>query len=189
MRASLYLLAGLSLVTPLRAQQPIPSGTVREATLSFDGHATVGDFVGTTTTVTGEMTGGPTLSDVRGWVEAPVATLKTGNGHRDRDMNKSMESDQYPNLRFELTEVVPSSQASDSLDAVLRGQMMIHGVTRQVEIPASLVFQGDAVRVRGTLPLNLKDYKIGGLSKMLGVLKMHEDIEVHLDVTFGYSKQ
>ena len=34
-------------------------------------------------------------------------------------------------------------------------------------------------------PLNLKDYRIGGLSKLLGVLKMYEDIEVHVDVLFA----
>src|SRR2546426_4776292 len=36
----------------------------------------------------------------------------------------------------------------------------------------------DTIRVRGDFPLNLKDYRIGGLSKMLGILKMHENIEV-----------
>jgi hypothetical protein len=35
------------------------------------------------------------------------------------------------------------------------------------------------------LPLNLKDYQIGGLSKMLGVLKMQEEIVVRIDVMFA----
>ena len=39
--------------------------------------------------------------------------------------------------------------------------------------------------VRGDTPLNLKDYKIGGLSKLLGTLKMDEHIVVHVDLTFG----
>jgi hypothetical protein len=30
----------------------------------------------------------------------------------------------------------------------------------------------------------LKDFRIGGLSKMLGVLKMYPDIEVHVDVSW-----
>jgi hypothetical protein len=30
-----------------------------------------------------------------------------------------------------------------------------------------------------------KDYEIGGLSKMLGMIKMHEDIEVHVDLRFA----
>ena len=33
-------------------------------------------------------------------------------------------------------------------------------------------------------PLNLKSYKIGGLSKALGILRMDEKILIHLDLTF-----
>ncbi|HEU5303344.1 MAG TPA: YceI family protein [Gemmatimonadales bacterium] len=173
---------------PLAAQAPaertIPSGSVREGTLSFDGRATAGDFTGTTTSVTGEMTGGG-LADVRGWVEAPVRTLATGNQRRDRDLNKSMESGKYPTIRFELTNVAAPEATSDSVNVVLHGRFIIHGVTREATIPASLVFRPEGIRVRGETPLNLKDYKIGGLSKALGMLKMHEKIVVHVDLMFG----
>ena len=188
-RFPLMVLAGLGLATPTPAAQlqlPVRPGTVREGTLSFDGHATTGDFTGKTSTITGEMTGGATLPEIKGWVEAPVKTLDTDNDRRDRDLNKSMESDKYPTIRFELTQAVAQGTLADSMDIVLRGQFLIHGVTREVELPATLVFLSDGVRVRGTAPLNLKDYKIGGLSKFLGVLKMSEEIEVHVDVTFGY---
>jgi polyisoprenoid-binding protein YceI len=145
----------------------------------------VGDFTGTTTTLTGEMTGGPELSSVRGWVEAPVSTLRTGKDKRDQDMNKSMESDKYPTIRYELTGVGADTGAGDSAQVTLRGRFLIHGVAREVEFPGSVAVDQKVVRVRATVPLNLKDYRIGGLSKMLGVLKMHEDIVVHVDVTFA----
>ena len=172
---------------PLAAQLegPLRPGTVAAGTLSFDGHATVGDFTGTTTEVTGEMTGGSGLADVRGWVEAPVRSLETGNKKRDRDLNKSMESDEYPTIRFELDAVTGTGGTADSLAATLGGRLIIHGVTREVSLPAQLRSGADGIRIRADFPLNLKDYEIGGLSKMLGVLRMHEDIEVHVDVTFA----
>jgi len=185
-RFALLVLAGLGLTTPATSQVPIRPGTVREGTLSFDGHASTGDFVGKTSTVTGEITGAATLPEVTGWVEAPVNTLDTDNNRRDRDLNKSMESDKFPTMRFELAGAVARGVLADSMDVTLRGRLMIHGVTKDVELPAALVFLGDGVRVRSTFPLNLKDHKIGGLSKFLGVLKMSEKIEVHVDVTFGY---
>jgi polyisoprenoid-binding protein YceI len=171
----------------LSAQQlPIPSGAVQEGTLSFDGRATAGDFIGSTSTVSGSLTGAPTLGQVHGWVEAPVNTLKTGNDHRDRDLNKSMESEKFPAIRFELDSVGPASGTSDSLAATLYGRLLIHGQVRAASLPSFLSFRAEAVRVRTAFPLNLKDYHIGGLSKMLGILKMHEDIVVHVDVTFGF---
>ena len=61
------------------AQRSWPDAEVTRGTLSFDGKSTLGDFTGTTTTLRGQMTGGTALADVRGWVESPVSTLKTGN--------------------------------------------------------------------------------------------------------------
>lgn len=93
---------------------PIPSMRLSAGTLSFDGHATPGDFTGSTSAVTGEMTGGESLAAVRGWVEAEVKTLNTGNGRRDKDLNKSMETDQHPTMRFDLTGVAVEGVPADS---------------------------------------------------------------------------
>jgi polyisoprenoid-binding protein YceI len=163
---------------------PIPSGLLASGMLSFDGHATVGDFTGTTSTVTGQITGAPDISGVRGWVEAPVQTLKTGDSKRDKDLNKSMESSKYPNLRFDLNRIIAKGSAGDSIPVTLHGTLTIHGVTRRLELPGTIEFKGTNARVRSDFPLNLKEYGIGGLSKMLGILKMHENIEVHVDVVF-----
>jgi polyisoprenoid-binding protein YceI len=188
MRASVCaaLIALCLAASPAAAQLEgtIPSGRVVTGTLSFDGHATVGDFIGTTTQVTGEMTGGG-LAEVRGWVEAPVGTLDTGNKKRDRDLNKSMESDKYPTIRFELTGVAPTRGAAGSVATTLMGRMTLHGVTREVSLPAEIRAVSEGIRVRSDFPLNLKEYEIGGLSKMLGMLKMQEDIEVRVDLTFA----
>jgi polyisoprenoid-binding protein YceI len=164
---------------------PIPNGRITSGTLSFDGHATMGDFTGTTSTVTGQLTGAPDIGSVRGWVEAPVQSLKTGNRKRDKDLNKSMESSEYPNLRFDLSRITAERSAGVSTPVMLYGTLNIHGVTRRVELPGTIEFNGANARVRTDFPMNLKEYGIGGLSKMLGMLKMHENIEVHVDVVFG----
>jgi polyisoprenoid-binding protein YceI len=171
---------------PVLAQTraPIPNGRLSSGMLSFDGHATVGDFTGTTKTVTGQITGAPDLAGIRGWVEAPVESLKTGDRKRDKDLNKSMESSRYPKLRFELKAIAPKGASGESIPVTLHGTFNIHGVTRPVDLPGTIEFRGTTARVRSDFPLNLKDYSIGGLSKMLGVLKMHENIEVHVDLVF-----
>lgn len=167
------------------AQLPVGPGKVTSGTLSFDGRSTMGAFTGTTTTVTGEMTGGPDLASVRGWVEAPVATLLTGKDKRDEDLRKSMESDKYPTIRYELSGVEAGGWKGDSAAVTLLGRFLIHGVERDVKIPGMVVVKDSVVRIRATTPLNLKDYRIGGLSKMLGMLRMQEKIVVHVDLTFA----
>ncbi len=180
------LAALLPLGAPLQAQAPIPSGSVAAGRLSFDGRATLGDFTGATNTMTGRLVGGSSLAEVTGWVEAPVKTLLTGNDKRDRDMNKSMESDKYPSIRFDLARVVPGAVRGDTTDVTLEGRFTIHGVEREATLAGHVVIVPASAHLRVDTPLNLKDYRIGGLSKMLGLLKMHEDIVVHVDVVFTF---
>src|SRR5262245_25157913 len=169
----------------LSAQQAISAGNVVRGTLSFDAKATLGAFTGTTSTVTGSITGGAEVRDVRGQVEAQVTTLKTGNGLRDKDMMKAMDADSIPTMRFELHGVSAQSQAADSAVVTLSGQMTLHGVTRDVAVPAVVRFGKDGVQVTATFPLNVRDYGVTRLSRMLGAFKMNPDIVVHVDVVFG----
>jgi polyisoprenoid-binding protein YceI len=182
------LLAGSLMAFSTAAGQEkrvVASAKLASGALSFDGHATAGDFVGKTTTVTGQLTGASDVASVRGWVEAPVNTLTTGNNRRDKDLNKSMESDKYPLLRFDLTRVARSGGTADSMKVVLHGALKLHGVAREVDLPGTVQFSGANIRVHSDFPVNLKEYQIGGLSKMLGMLKMYENIEVHCDLVFA----
>ncbi len=163
----------------------IPDAPLRRGTLSFDGRATLGGFVGATDSVRGEMKGGPRLEAVTGSVEAFVASLRTGNGKRDKDLRKSMEVERYPTMRFDLDRVTPGDTVGDTVTVTLHGRLAIHGVQREVAVPARVAPAGDGLRVRSDFPLNVKDYGVGGLSKALGLLKMNELIVVHVDVTFG----
>ena len=128
------------------------------------------------------MTGGA-LTEVRGWVEAPVRTLKTGNGRRDRDLVKTMEADIYPTIRFVLEGIEASSAAGDSLSVVLSGRFYIHGVSRLEKFPAVVHRTPEGTRLTATFPMNLKNYSITNLTRFL-VLKMNPDIVVHVDVVF-----
>ncbi len=168
---------------PVNRTSPWPEADLRRGTLSFDGKSTLGDFTGVTASVRGHMSAAATLAEVRGWVEAPVTTLKTGNDHRDRDLVKTMDAAIYPTIRFQLEGVKPEWERGDSAAVVLTGDFVIHGVTRRERVPATVVRGPDGVRLSATLPMNLHDYKIDRLTRFL-VFKMNPAIVVHVDVAF-----
>ena len=184
LQASLPLL--LLFPAPAQAQGTprLPDGQLVSGTLSFDGHATAGDFTGTTSDVTGRLIGAADLTNARGWVEAPVKSLKTGDKRRDKDLNKSLESDKYPTIRFDLERVNRVGGSADSAAVNLHGELKIHGVARQVDLPATVRLTRTDARVQSDFPLSLKDYRIGGLTKLFGMLKMYDGIEVHVDLVF-----
>jgi polyisoprenoid-binding protein YceI len=167
------------------ASSAVASGLL-SGTLSFVGHSTVGDFVGSTSQVSGLVVGD--ASGARGWIEAPVATLDTHNGRRDRDLRAVMEVDRYPTMRFDLdsTVIAPShDDARDAVDVLLHGRLALHGVMRVVELPAAVSRRGDTLHVRAVFPLDVTDYRVGGLKKLFGILRMRRQIEVHVDLRFG----
>lgn len=184
------LLAGLGAgwsgqATPdLPSRDTIPPLQVLGGTLAFDARATAGRFTGTTSTIQGRV-GGGALSGVRGWVEAPAASLVTGNDRRDRDMYKSLETDRFPSIRFDLDSTGVMDRNDDSVGVRLHGRLTVHGVVREVNLPAGLHRTGDTVALTTAFDLNVKDYQIGGLSKFLGLFRMEEVIGVRVKVLFG----
>jgi polyisoprenoid-binding protein YceI len=169
------------------AQRSWPDAEVIRGALSFDGKSTLGDFTGTTSTLRGQMSGGATIADVRGWIEAPVNSLKTGNDRRDRDLVKTMEAAIFPTIRFELTGVTPEWERGDSAGVVLAGNFVIHGVTRPERIQATVSRGAEGIHVTATgIPMDLHDYKIEKLTRFL-VFKMNRNIVVHIDILFRES--
>jgi polyisoprenoid-binding protein YceI len=165
--------------------QAVPDAPLSHGTLAFDADATLGAFTGTTSTLSGHLAAASDLAGVRGWVQAMTVSLTTNNGHRDRDMASSLEIPKYPIIRFDLDGVTPGATQGDSTPVTLRGRFTIHGQTRNASFPGWVWLHANGARFRGSLPMNVKDYGVGGLSKMLGVLKMNEMITVRVDVEFA----
>lgn len=179
------VLLGLGTLATAVSGQGIASAPLRRGTLAFDGKATLGDFTGTTTTVKGELNGAPTLAEVRGWVEAPAGSLVTGNGKRDHDMYGSLEVTKYPTIRFDLDSASAGATDGDSTAVTLHGHFAIHGVMKPATIAGWVWLTPGSTRFRGSTPLDARDYQIGGLSKMLGLLKMNPGLVVRVEVEFG----
>jgi polyisoprenoid-binding protein YceI len=164
--------------------QAVADASVVHGTLAFDAEATLGAFTGSTTAVTGQLVGAATLAGVRGWVEAPSRSLSSQNGKRDRDTWASLEVERFPTLRFQLDSVLPGEARGDSTAVVLLGRFSLHGEVRPVRVAGYLWNLDNGVRFRGRVPINVKEYGIGGLTKAFGVLRMKPQVVVRVDVTF-----
>jgi len=182
--AGMLLAAMLVGGAPLHAQA-VPNMALTTGELAFDGRGTLGAFTGTTAGARGQLVGGANLETVRGWVEADAATMVTGNGRRDKDMRSSLEVERFPVIRFDLSAVGAGAANADSIPVTLRGTFTIHGVRREQAVTGWVWRSADQIRFRGRTPLNLKDYGIGGLSKVFGTLRMNEEIVVRMTLRFA----
>jgi len=194
----LLLIAMLAAVTgdatPAGAQSVPPggmSGAVRAArvtggTLAFEADATTGRFEGTTTTLQGEVRPAPPPAIATGWVSFAARTLKTGRGMRDRHMLESLEAEAHPEIRLDVERVTPTATAGDTTRATVTGTLTIKGISRPVEVPAVVVRNATGYALNARFPIDLRNWKVGGLSRLLGTVKMDPAVTIRVEVAFGF---
>ena len=119
--------------------------------------------VGRTSDVRGSMT----VSDDQVTavdVEVDLTTLQSDSGRRDDALrSRGLESDEFPNATFTLTEplVLPAGVADgERVSTQATGELTIHGTTRPVTLTVDAQLSGDSAVVVGEAPVVLQDHGI-----------------------------
>ena len=119
--------------------------------------------VGRTTGVTGEIVvEGSTVQSAT--ITADMTKLQSNSDQRDGQLRRQgIETNTYPTSTFELTQPVDLPEGlsdGQSFTATLTGNFTLHGVTREVSIPAEAQLSGDNLVVVGSIEILLADYEI-----------------------------
>lgn len=103
----------------------------------------------------------------------------TGNGARDRKMHKEvLESERYPEISFRPDRIEGSVAAQGKSSVRVQGIFSIHGVDRQITVPADLDVSADHwnAQVRFTVPY----VKWGMKNPSTLFLRVSESVEIDL---------
>src|SRR5689334_22675937 len=91
--------------------------------------------------------------------------------------------DQYPEIVFQSTSVTAKPAATGgSYDVKLTGTLTLHGVTRPVEIPATVTINGNEMRAVGKFGINRDDYKVNATSAFHGFVRVSHHVEFEFDI-------
>src|SRR5262249_15135909 len=141
--------------------------------------------------VTGEFQAD--VSDLRvsmtGVARVPVASLRTGNETRDRDMRKVLDVDRFPEIRFTIGSVEPSfNSVTPSADTLLtvKGGLAVRGVERPVTFLARVRLRDDRVWVRGESRIRLTAFGIEPPSRLF--VKVGDEVTIGFDLTLEPSE-
>ena len=151
----------LPLLSLLLQAVPLP-----RAEIWFDAKASVADFQGRTTIVTGTLE----------WVEVRWADIDTKNGTRNRHMLKTVDADRFPVIRFDVTAPRPGADS-------VAGTLTLHGVTRPVVWPITTRLGTDTVRVTADFPVDMRDYGIKPPVRFV-IARMGPVVQVHVRLVF-----
>ena len=112
--------------------------------------------------------------------------FSSGNAIRDANARRGVfETGEYPTIVFRADGVAADTEtdalsAGDILAVTLGGTLEMHGVTREVSVPAQVTLGNDTLRAEGTLSVLLSDYNMDRPG-FLGN-RVNDEVTVRFDV-------
>ena len=88
-------------------------------------------------------------------IQFETADLTTEHEERDWEMLKWLESEKYPEVLFELDEVVGTGNTR-----IVEGSLTLHGVTRGVSLPVTITNNGVVTTVTGETEIETKNFRL-----------------------------
>ncbi len=163
----LFLEAGVGAETLLKFQIDPARSEV-----GFDGETWLHNLDGVAKAFQGEVEAPAFLygGGVSGRVVIDPSAIDAGNSLRDRQMrNRTLEIDKFPEIVFlvdgaELTDgaepIGESFVQADSINLILSGRLVLHGVTQEKRFPVTVLREGEGLVVSGRFPLRLSEHQI-----------------------------
>ena len=164
----------------------------------FESDAPLENIVGTTNKVEATLMINPKdiTKNPKGKVIVNVASLKTGINLRDEHMRSAdyLNTAKYPDATFVLTGLKASKKSLDNtkpLNATATGKLTIHGITKQVSVPVTLVYfkedkktgskqPGNLLRLKANFNVKLSDYNI--TVPQILFYKLDETVAINIDI-------
>jgi polyisoprenoid-binding protein YceI len=116
-------------------------------------------------------------------ISIDAASLRvTGQGEPAKDVTavqatmmgpECLDVARFPSIRFVSKSV--TAAATDARDITIRGDLTLHGVTREIAIPVRLELGADSMQVTGATTLRQKDFGITPISKA-GVVNVKDEL-------------
>lgn len=113
-----------------------------------------------------------------------VKNFASNNTMALKDFLKLLKSDQHPTLQVQLNylDLQPLSEKGKTYNGQALVNITITGVSKQYSIPITFVSNGNVYTVNGSRKLSIRDFGLTPESKMMGMIKVSEwiDIDFHI---------
>ncbi len=163
----------------------------------FFSTAPLENMTGTASGIQGSVSFDPTnvSKTITGEIIVEIKSMMTGISRRDEHMQGEnwLDAAKYPTISFKLKEL-QNVKTSDSnqIHATAVGDFTLHGITKSIEVPVTLVYMeesektksrapGDLLQLRTKFTIKLSDYGVGSMMKIIGS-KVGENIDIEMNI-------
>lgn len=118
-------------------------------------------------------------------ITIPVKSIESPKGSiMDRKTYDALKADKYPNIQFQLVEVVSLENVKTGFVIEAKGKLTIAGISKMVFIHTDAQMQGTGIRFTGNYKMKMSDFGIDPPTAMLGAMKTGDEITIHFDVNY-----
>lgn len=156
--------------------------------LWFKGHnhlIAVREFTGEAQLTPGSIT--PASLQITAKTASMVETSSVFTEPQKQIINKELREivllpDQYPEIIFRSTSVTGKATSSNEYDLKITGDLTLHGVTRQINIPTKIKITGNELRAQGEFSINRGDFKVKATSAVHGLVRVRRKVKFTFDI-------
>ncbi|MFD0931574.1 YceI family protein [Psychroflexus salinarum] len=122
-----------------------------------------------------------------GWIiedaqlQLESTSFDCGGRRINKDFEELVKSSQFPSIQIEVFEIIPEKS---KLQANIK--VSIAGVTKSLPVFVTLE-KGEDITYTSVLKLNIEDFNLDTPTKMMGLIKVHEEISIHVNLRLGLS--
>jgi polyisoprenoid-binding protein YceI len=130
----------------------------------------------------------PEQSSLRIAIHAASLAIAGDVNEKDRqEMDRAMkqdvlETDRYPEIRFEGSGVQASKITEGMYRVTLAGKLTLHGVERDLTFPCNVTVGEENLRANGEFSIRQTDHRITLVSVAGGALKLKDELKFSFDI-------
>ena len=92
-----------------------------------------------------------------------------------------LHPDKYPEITFQSTGV-RGGLKNGKIEVVINGNLTLHGVTKPIEIPATVSLEGNNLRATGEFDIDRDDFGVKATSAFHGLVRVKNNIKFVFDI-------
>jgi polyisoprenoid-binding protein YceI len=92
-----------------------------------------------------------------------------------------LETAKYPDITFRSTNVKGSVQ-NGQFDVTIGGDLTLHGITRHIDIPATVSAEGETLHAKGQFKFNRKDFNVNATTAFHGAVRIKHELKFDFDI-------
>jgi polyisoprenoid-binding protein YceI len=93
-----------------------------------------------------------------------------------------LEPAKYPDIVFRSTTVAGKREEGGQYDVKITGNLTLHGVTRQVTIPAKVTLNGGELRAQGEFKIQRSDFGVKSTKALHGLVRVRNKVKFTFDI-------